>query len=185
MARPERTCVACRATTEADDLVRLARSPDGERVVDLRGNLPGRGAWIHPRRECVAEVVKRPDRLRRALDVDSAGLAEDLDRHLHAALGDGLSQAAAAGALVGGAFVLEEALREGRILALIAAQDAADRSIKAARALGPELPFLRIPLDREALGRRIGRGDRALVGVLASRAANHLLRQLRRLVDLG
>ena len=46
---------------------------------------------------------------------------------------------------------------------------------------GDGVPFVVLPISREALGQRIGRGSRAAVGVTPSRSARHLHRQLRRL----
>jgi predicted RNA-binding protein YlxR (DUF448 family) len=38
--------------------VRLALR-NGDVVVDRDARLPGRGAWIHPRRDCAAEAARR------------------------------------------------------------------------------------------------------------------------------
>ena len=50
---PQRTCVACRATRAKRDLVRVVRSPEGEVSVDLRGKVPGRGAYLDPDPTCL------------------------------------------------------------------------------------------------------------------------------------
>jgi len=188
LAFPERTCIACRETAERDELVRLVCAPDGQVLVDYRAKLPGRGAWVHPVRICVEKVEQKPGILQRALQtqVTEVQLFAPLMAAIQQAALDGVSMAAAAGALVGGKDALELALREGRIVEIVVANDASLRTIKELRHVsGEEMLFTVVPLDRDRLGERIGRGARAALGVTASRAASHLRRQLRRLRALG
>jgi len=55
---PQRTCIACRRTTDRDGLLRFVLDPDGRLLPDLSRKLPGRGAHV-----CITEAC-----LRRALD---------------------------------------------------------------------------------------------------------------------
>lgn len=62
----ERTCVGCgeRVDKTAEggagaELVRLILGPDGEVAVDAAGGGFGRGAYVHPRRDCLAKAVTR------------------------------------------------------------------------------------------------------------------------------
>ncbi|HET6636732.1 MAG TPA: YlxR family protein [Streptomyces sp.] len=57
-ACPERTCVGCRERAAKTDLLRVV-SDDGRCVPDLRGTLPGRGAYVHPVQTCVDLAVRR------------------------------------------------------------------------------------------------------------------------------
>lgn len=57
-----RTCVGCRETASPDQLVRVTvehseRGP--EAVIDVDRRLGGRGAWVHPTRECLSTAVRR------------------------------------------------------------------------------------------------------------------------------
>lgn len=61
-----RTCVGCREESPKRALVRIVRSPEGKVVVDTRGKLPGRGAYLCVRRECL-EKARRSGALARAL----------------------------------------------------------------------------------------------------------------------
>lgn len=186
MAR-ERTCVACRQKGDDDSLIRLVASPSGDVVVDLRGRLPGRGAWLHVTSECIAKVTKRDDSLRRPLrtSVSSAGLREQIVDVVARAAMDGLSLASAAGALVGGHDALERELTQRRIAAVVVAEDASERTVASLQsAAGPDVSFVVLPLTRDALGHKIGRGPRAALGVTSSRSASHLRQQLRRLRQL-
>jgi uncharacterized protein len=184
---PERSCVACRGPAPRDELIRLARSPDGVAVVDLKGSLPGRGAWVHPTTACVTAVEADPRLLHRAFDAPTAteGLLASSREVVHRALLDGLSLAAAGGAVIGGHDAIENAARLGQLVALILASDAAERTVKDVIAAGPELPVTRLTLDRDSLGRRVGQAPRAALGVTRDRAAAHLVRQLHRLRGLG
>jgi predicted RNA-binding protein YlxR (DUF448 family) len=54
--------VGCRERAVGTDLLRVvAGELDGQPVVvlDLRGRLPGRGAHVHPRPECVSQAERR------------------------------------------------------------------------------------------------------------------------------
>lgn len=57
-----RTCVGCREVASPDQLVRVAveQTEHGpEAVFDVFRRIGGRGAWVHPTRECVSTAVRR------------------------------------------------------------------------------------------------------------------------------
>jgi len=60
---PVRTCVGCRRRELAVELLRVAAVRDGNGdcavTVDAAGNLPGRGAWLHPDQKCLREAIRR------------------------------------------------------------------------------------------------------------------------------
>ena len=64
---PARTCVGCRTRTTKVDLLRVVVDSD-EFVADPQGRLTGRGAYLHPNRECFELAVRRKA-LSRALRV--------------------------------------------------------------------------------------------------------------------
>ena len=65
--RPTRTCVGCRSAYPQDQLIRVARTPDGIRL-DRERRLPGRGAYLCPDPTCITTAATRgAGRLRRAL----------------------------------------------------------------------------------------------------------------------
>lgn len=49
---PQRSCVVCRTTMAKRSLIRVVRTPEGMIVVDPRGKVSGRGAYLCPRPEC-------------------------------------------------------------------------------------------------------------------------------------
>ena len=75
---PVRTCVGCRATDEQAHLVRLVADGAGRILFDVPRRQPGRGAYVHERRECVGEMVGR------------GALARSLRRKIQAVTSDGL-----------------------------------------------------------------------------------------------
>jgi predicted RNA-binding protein YlxR (DUF448 family) len=54
---PQRTCVGCRQILAKRSLIRIVRTPEGLRV-DPTGKIPGRGAYLHDRRECWESGLK-------------------------------------------------------------------------------------------------------------------------------
>ncbi|MBN1336628.1 MAG: YlxR family protein [Deltaproteobacteria bacterium] len=182
----ERTCVACRRTGEPDDLVRLV-AHEGRAVPDLAGRLPGRGAWVCPTVACVQVLERRGSLLTRALrtPVDSTGLLERVRTASWADLEDALGVAARSGCVRGGAEVLARLGPDSGILALVAARDAAERSVAGASRRLPDVPVHHVPIDRIALGAAVGKGPRAVLAIGRGPASRRLLRILRRGERLG
>jgi predicted RNA-binding protein YlxR (DUF448 family) len=54
---PQRTCVGCRQTLAKRSMIRIVRTPEGLRV-DPTGKTPGRGAYLHDRRDCWESGLK-------------------------------------------------------------------------------------------------------------------------------
>ncbi|UIJ36598.1 YlxR family protein [Allobranchiibius sp. GilTou73] len=71
-----RTCVGCRQRADRSQLLRIAAiAVDGAwcAVPNGRGRHPGRGAWLHPRADCLEQAVRRRA-LQRALPVPRDGV---------------------------------------------------------------------------------------------------------------
>lgn len=54
---PQRTCVACREVAGKRGLVRVVRTADGV-MIDPSGKMAGRGAYVHPSRNCWVLVTE-------------------------------------------------------------------------------------------------------------------------------
>lgn len=54
---PERTCVGCRKVDVKARLLRLVLDGQGRVKVDKKRTAPGRGAYVHPDRRCVQNMV--------------------------------------------------------------------------------------------------------------------------------
>ncbi|MDN3443367.1 YlxR family protein [Microbacterium sp. APC 3901] len=55
---PVRTCVGCRTRAPRAALLRVV-AQDDILIIDERGVLPGRGAWVHPTPECMDAALRR------------------------------------------------------------------------------------------------------------------------------
>ncbi|WP_217183583.1 YlxR family protein [Streptomyces sp. AC495_CC817] len=55
---PVRTCVGCRTRASRSTLLRVVSQND-ILIIDERAVLPGRGAWLHPTRECMEAALRR------------------------------------------------------------------------------------------------------------------------------
>ena len=55
---PQRQCVGCREMKNKRDLIRVVRSPEGTISLDVKGKLPGRGAYVCPDPACLAKARK-------------------------------------------------------------------------------------------------------------------------------
>lgn len=62
---PQRTCIACRETAGKRGLIRVVRTEQGV-LIDPTGKQAGRGAYVHPKRECI-QTVLTGNRLNQAL----------------------------------------------------------------------------------------------------------------------
>ncbi|MHA3705191.1 YlxR family protein [Jatrophihabitans sp. YIM 134969] len=84
---PVRTCVGCRRRAGVAELSRVvAETPTGSDpvvrlVVDLRHRLPGRGAWVHRREQCVEQAIRRRA-FARALRITAGVDTEAVVRHV-------------------------------------------------------------------------------------------------------
>jgi predicted RNA-binding protein YlxR (DUF448 family) len=61
-SRPVRTCLGCRRRAAKTDLLRVVAEDQGhglELVPDPSAQRPGRGAYLHPDEECLAQALRR------------------------------------------------------------------------------------------------------------------------------
>ena len=98
-AGPVRTCVGCRKRELAVELLRVvavsAGNGDYVVAVDTAGNLPGRGAWLHPDPQCLRAAIRRrafgralritgsPDITAAVEHIDSLGNRTGSEEHEH------------------------------------------------------------------------------------------------------
>ncbi|MGD9810973.1 MAG: DUF448 domain-containing protein, partial [Sphingobium sp.] len=172
-----------------DHLVRLALSPEGEVMPDVRAKAPGRGAWIGVSREELHKAVtsgKLKGALSRAFKTVEIAvpvdLAERIDEALERQAMDRLGLEARASNLVTGSEKIEVAARRGEVCMLLHAADAAAdgcRKLDQAWRVGEEAEGTDkagqvLPLARDALSRAMGRENVVHVAVTDDRAAARL-----------
>ena len=73
--QPQRSCVGCRTVRDKSQLIRLVHTPEGSFHCDPRGKLPGRGAYICPKEECLTKAFKS-EALREAFRCDVSAEAK-------------------------------------------------------------------------------------------------------------
>lgn len=54
---PLRQCIACRTKKPKREMVRIVRNPQGKLLLDLKGKLPGRGAYICVSGDCFRKAT--------------------------------------------------------------------------------------------------------------------------------
>lgn len=123
---PERTCIVTRKAGPSTELMRFVLGPDGQVMADLRGRLPGRGAWLSPTATALATAIRKRlfSRALKAEAIVSPGLVEEVEAALRRDLLGALSLANKAGAVVAGFAKVEAALLAGGAAALIHAAEA-------------------------------------------------------------
>ena len=127
--KPERTCIGCRGAFAKDEVVRIVAGPSGP-VIDYREKLPGRAAYVCPRPECIEAALAKGQlsrALRSAVPAQSKEqFASTLSAAVRERLSSLLSMAVKAGMLVSGYSAVDDALRKGRVILLIFAEDVSD-----------------------------------------------------------
>jgi predicted RNA-binding protein YlxR (DUF448 family) len=125
---PERTCVGCGKHAPTEMLVRVVVDPEGgELAIDLAASAFGRGAHVHPSRDCVEKAFKSgfarsfKTEVKGSLESFAAAIAASADRRIEGLLGG----ARRAGHAIFGADKVAEAIREGRAKLVVVARDAA------------------------------------------------------------
>ena len=83
---PMRQCLGCREMKPKKELIRVARSPEGEITLDFRGKANGRGAYLCPDPACLKKAIKARA-LERAFSAQiPADVYEALERQMEAGL---------------------------------------------------------------------------------------------------
>jgi len=191
---PERTCILSRRTGSRESLIRLALSPDGEVLPDVRAKAPGRGAWIGVDAGALEKALangKLEAALERAFKGPASTVPSDLPERIEAALRqqalDRLGLEARAGNLVTGAEKIETAARRGEVHLLLHACDAGSdgrgKLDQAWRMGGGEAEGVVFPLDRAILALALGRQNVVHIALTDRAAAERVRHALQRWRD--
>lgn len=187
MSDPIRTCILSREESPREGLIRLALSPDGEVLPDVRAKAPGRGAWIGvDRAELEASGKKLRGALSRAFKTNELRVPDDLGQRIadqlqRAAL-DRLGLEFKAGHVVIGGERIANAARSGQLHLLLHASDAGeDGAGKLAQAwrVGSDMEGsgrkgLTLPIPRTILSLALGRENVVHAGLTDPRAARRV-----------
>ena len=137
-------------------MIRFVVGPGGALVADLAEKLPGRGMYVTASRLLVAEAIAKRafSRAAKAQVAIPEGLLSTIEAQLARRVAEALSLARKAGQVVTGFEKVEEAVKSGKVEALIHAEDAgADGLKKLSHYTGPSFHNLPRALLSEVLGR--------------------------------
>lgn len=194
-AGPERSCILSREHGPRDGLIRLALSPDGQVLPDIRAKAPGRGAWIGVTRAELDTAIakgKLKGALSRAFKTSeitiAPGLSDMIAEQLQRAFLDRLGLEGKSGKVIIGTERIAKAARSGQVRLLLHASDARpDGMGKLAQAwrVGRDLEGsgeagLAIPLPRTILSLALGRENVVHIAVTDPAAAGRVQNALDR-----
>jgi len=184
----ERFCVATRVVRPVEHLIRFVIAPNGEAVVDLKQNLPGRGVWVTATRSALDQALKANAFARGfRREVRLVGdLVPRTERLLENAALGALAVAHKAGWVAMGFAQVETALKRDAVIALLHAAEAApdgvkklDSALRQSRQSG-SVRIIRI-LTTSQLDLALGRPNVIHAALLAGRASETFMARLRRL----
>ena len=185
----ERRCVLSGERASRASLIRLALSPEGEVLPDVRAKAPGRGAWIGVGKTALEAAIakgKLRGALARAFKTGEVAIPADLAARIEVALTraalDRLGLEARASTLVTGTERIDDAARKGALHLLLHAADAGDdgrRKLDQAWRVGLDEEGSRrqglvLNADRTILSQALGRENVVHIGVVDRRAAGRV-----------
>jgi len=186
----QRHSIVTRRPHDKAELIRFCLSPEGNVVPDLKGTLPGRGAWVELSRAAVDEAVKRKS-FARALKCQPqvpADLSAQLDQLLTQKLLGSLKLARRGGGIITGAQKVEIALRSGKAAAVLHATGAAEdgrrkiaQAIFAAQKQGFGPVMVETIFDEDQLARAFGGNHVIHVAIMRGLSSAGVMEDLRRL----
>lgn len=187
----DRTCIVTRKSGSAEELIRFVAGPDGQVVPDIKGNLPGRGAWVSASRPVLEDAIKRkafPRSFKQEVAVES-NLSELVDQLLvRAALGN-LAMARKAGAVVTGSSKVDAAIRSGQVRLVLHAVEAAEdgrrkisQAIHAARLQTKQTVSVMSLFTGDEMGVAFGDNHVVHAALLNVQAADGFIKTARKLV---
>lgn len=186
---PLRTCLGCRAEKGKESLIRLVAGPDGDVVIDYKGRLPGRGAYVCFSESCVREAFLKKKISGSFKGAGTVGVDEFLALLREKAmdrLASLLSLSRKAGKVVDGREAVEKSLEKGDIKLLLMAEDIASGSYKEMKekCIKKGVKY-NLYFSKGKLGALLGKGERGAVGIVDESFSALLERELDRLRSMG
>ena len=188
---PQRTCLGCRKVKDQSLLTRFVRSPDGEVVADVRGRLPGRGAYLCNSSKCFELAVRTKQfertfksscRMAEASQLIDQVVTQRLDR-----LKNLLGMARKSANVVAGSSAVSEALNKScPPMAIVMAQDISPKiGEKIMRKASDRNVIITRLFTKSELGQILGRAERSVVGLLDGKLAATFLHDLHRYQEIS
>jgi len=172
------------------ELIRFVCGPDGQVVPDLRGNLPGRGAWVKTHRTTLEQAIAKRAFARGFKKQVAA--ADDLPHMVEALLEtralDALGFARKAGECITGSGKVDSLIRNDKALALLHATDGAadglrklENARKSAGYMHPTSPNLFRMFTEAQMSLALGATNVIHAALVRGGAAQACLRHLKKL----
>jgi uncharacterized protein len=167
---PQRSCLGCGAVRDKSELLRFVITPDRSLVADLKGKLPGRGAYTCISSACLVDALKKRRFARAfkgevAADEPETAVAR-IATQMSERIGSYLALANKAGKVVSGSDRVAEALRKGKQGVLFIASDISPDSGEKFESLASRAGTATIPLfTREQLAGWLGKELRTVAAV--------------------
>ena len=189
--KPQRTCLGCREVKNQSEMIRFVQSPDNDIIADLKGRLPGRGAYLCFDKTCFQQAVKKKQ-FDRAFRTD-CGLIDPAQLDLHVKeqllgrLANLVGMARKSSGLVSGSNAVLEAFNGKRKPAVvIMAQDISEQIAgKVCHKAQQNRAVIISLFDKEKLGHILGRAERSVVGLHDGQLAEAFIKDLRRYQDIS
>jgi ribosomal protein L7Ae-like RNA K-turn-binding protein len=159
-------------------MIRLVLGTDGELGVDLAGRSFGRGAWVHPRLDCLVRTARggAAKSFKAPVGQDAAALVASVRSAADRRVESLISSARGAGRVAAGSDVAQAAYERGEASLVVVAKDgrAAAQSgfVAMAGAKGKAVAWG----TKERIGRATGRPDTAVVAILDRGIADAITR---------
>jgi len=186
----ERSSIVTREKGKQADMIRFVIGPDSAVMPDIKGNLPGRGAWVELSRSSVEKAVAAKAFARSFKQPVKIGqnLAEQIDDLLVRSALASLAMARRGGCVVTGAAQVEAVVRVGKaVLVLHATEAAADGRRKIAQAAfaaqkkGRAKVAIETLFDEQQMSIAFGADHVIHVALLQGLAGNGFIDRLQRL----
>ncbi|MFB9353583.1 RNA-binding protein [Sneathiella chinensis] len=182
LSEPVRRCIASGQVQDKAKMLRFVVSPDGMLVHDIHMKLPGRGMWVTSQREMLEMALKKGLFSRSAKRVvkHDPDLPENVERSLAKRCLDLLGLGRKSGFVTTGFAKVEQSLKAGKAVALLAAYDGADDGRSKLRRLAKELPLIEL-FNIDELSKALGRDNAVHVCMIQSRLAEKFMAEVSKL----
>jgi len=185
--RPERTCIGCRNVLPKDEVIRLVSGPDGI-LIDYREKIPGRAAYVCPRKECISKALARETLMKALkLKVRAPGVGDFVSKLcliISEKIKSLLSISMKAGQIAAGYSAVQDALDKGRVKLLLYASDLSDGTREKIAAHGFATLRQETLFTRDEIGNILNRELIGVVGILDQGFASALWTEMQRLKNL-
>jgi uncharacterized protein len=187
---PNRTCVATRSVLPVDQLIRFVLDPNAVLTPDLKGKLPGRGAWVRSSRATLEDAIKRKcfARSLKTTAVIPDNLLELVETLLVVDVRQALAIANKAGLVITGFSKVEAALAKRNTVILVSASDgSSDGKRKLTQAIlrnhgrADAIPLIS-PLTCDEMDLALGRENAIHAALQAGSASDAFLLKCQRLM---